>query len=47
MSRIEDKPDEFESVKIIKATVVAMCRVDEKRGAFHHERAPRPTNREE
>jgi hypothetical protein len=41
------EPRQVESVKIIRETIVAMCRVDEKRIAEDHARALRTTGAEE
>ena len=42
-----NKPTRVESVRVIRETIIAMCRVDEKRAAQDHERVPPATSGEE
>ena len=42
-----NKPKRVESVRIIRETIVAMCRVDEKRDAEEHGRVPPAPSGEE
>ncbi len=39
-----NKPTRVESVRVIRETIIAMCRVDEKRAAQDHEGVSRVTS---